>query len=218
MICSAVVFDFDGLIVDTEGPVYEAWNEVYREHGQELSLDFWKTTVGSSSDWFDPFQELEQRLGRSLDREALRTALRVRERELVAAQPILPGVREWRREARDAGIKLGVASNSGEAWVLGHLERLGLGDGWDCIRCRTQSTRPKPDPELYLAVLECLAVGPETAIAVEDSGHGVEAAKAAGLHCVAVPNPMTEDHDLARADVRLGSLADIGLLELARTL
>ena len=173
--------------------------------------------MGGGTRWFDPFGDLEKRLGRDLDREAMRTALRVRERELVAAQPILPGVREWRQEARSAGMKLGVASNSSRAWVTGHLERLGLGD-WDCVRCGDDVAAAKPDPELYRSVLDCLGVEAGEAVAVEDSGHGVAAAKAAGLFCVAVPNPMTEEHDLGRADLRLRSLADVRLADVVRTL
>ncbi len=210
----ALVFDFDGLIVDTEGPIFEAWSELYRKHGEQLSLEFWKTTVGHGPGHFDPFRELERRLGRTLEEEALRTALRQRERELVEAQPILPGVREWRREAAAAGIRLGVASNSSRAWVQGHLERLGL-DGWECVRCRDDASRLKPDPELYLAVLECLGARPAEALAVEDSKQGVAAARAAGIFCVAVPNSMTAGHDLTAADLRLASLADISLAELA---
>jgi HAD superfamily hydrolase (TIGR01509 family) len=203
----ALVFDFDGLIIDTEGPVYESWADIYRRHGQELSLDFWKTIVGRGSNYFDPVAELERRLGHPLEGEAIRAERRTRTLELVEALPILPGVLSWRAEARSLGVRLGVASSSGRGWVTGHLERLGLGE-WDCIRCLEDVGRPKPAPDLYSAVVDCLGVSPSQALAVEDSVHGVEAAKAAGLYCVAVPSSLTGDHDLSRADLILSTLSD----------
>ena len=96
---------------------------------------------------------------------------------------------------------------------MGHLERLGL-DDWDCIRCREDTARAKPDPDLYLAVLECLGVAPAEALAVEDSLNGLAAAKAAGLFCIAVPCSLTAHMDLSAADLRLGSLAERSLDEV----
>jgi HAD superfamily hydrolase (TIGR01509 family) len=209
----ALVFDFDGLIIDTEGPVYEAWAEVYRQHGQELSLDFWKTIVGRGSNYFDPIAELEKRLGRPLEGDAIRAERRLRSLELVEALSILPGVLEWRTEARALGVRVGVASSSGRGWVTGHLERLGLAD-WDCIRCLEDVESPKPAADLYRSVLECLGVPPGQAVAVEDSVHGVEAAKSAGLYCVAVPSSLTADHDFSRADLVLASLSDRSFVEV----
>jgi HAD superfamily hydrolase (TIGR01509 family) len=210
----ALVFDFDGLIIDTEGPVYEAWAEIYRKHGQQLSLDFWKTIIGRGANYFDPLPELEQRLGRRLETEAIRAERRLRTLELVEALTILPGVIEWREEARARNVRLGVASSSGRGWVTGHLERLGLAN-WDCIRCLEDVERPKPAPDLYKAVLDCLGVPPEQAVAVEDSAHGVDAAKTAGLFCVAVPSALTGEHDFSRADLVLASLGDRSFAEVA---
>jgi HAD superfamily hydrolase (TIGR01509 family) len=211
----ALVFDFDGLIIDTEVPVYQAWAEVYERHGEVLSAEFWSTIIGYGGDHFDPMADLERRLGRALDREDVQAGRRARQLELTMALTVLPGVRGWRREAADLGVRLGVASSSGRGWVAGHLERLGL-DGWDCVRCGGDVTRTKPAPDLYLAVLECLGVPAHEAVAVEDSGVGVTAAKAAGLYCVAVPSMLTADHDFTRADLRLGSLAELPFAEVAR--
>jgi HAD superfamily hydrolase (TIGR01509 family) len=209
-----LIFDFDGLILDTELPIFQSWSEIYRRHGQELAPDFWQSIVGRGSNWFDPVADLESRLGVTFDRERLQAERKRRQAEMVAALTVLPGVVEWRAEARGAGVGLGVASSSVRSWVLGHLERLGL-DGWACVRCRDDVARPKPAPDVYFAVLECLGVAPEEAIAVEDSTFGVEAAKEAGCYCVAVPSSMTVDHDLSRADLVLPSLADVTFAEVA---
>jgi HAD superfamily hydrolase (TIGR01509 family) len=210
----ALVFDFDGLILDTEVPVYRAWSEVYERHGERLSADFWASIIGYGSGHFDPMADLERRVGRPLDRESLQTARRARQMELMVTQEVLPGVREWRREATASGVRLGVASSSGREWVVGHLERLGL-DGWDCVRCGDDVERTKPAPDLYLAALECLGVPPHEAVAVEDSGVGVRAAKAAGLYCVAVPSSLTGGHDFGPADLVLGSLSERSFAEVA---
>jgi HAD superfamily hydrolase (TIGR01509 family) len=212
----ALVFDFDGLILDTEVPVFTAWSETYERHGQRLSAEFWASIIGYGHDhYFDPMADLERRVGRPIDRDTVHEARRQRQMELTLALEILPGVREWRQEAAERGVRLGVASSSGRSWVTGHLERLGL-DGWDCIRCGDDVERTKPAPELYLAVLECLDVPPGEAVAVEDSSVGVEAAKAAGLFCVAVPSSLTAGHDFSRADLVLRSLAEAHFSEVAQ--
>ena len=142
------------------------------------------------------------------------TARRLRQREMTIALEILPGVHEWRRDAAARSVRLGVASSSSREWVTGHLERLGL-DGWDCVRCGSDVVRTKPAPDLYLSVLECLGVAPRDAVAVEDSSVGVQAAKAAGMYCVAVPSSLTGGHDFSRADLVVGSLAEVPFAEVA---
>ena len=100
-------------------------------------------------------------------------------------------------------------------WVATHLERLGEADGWDCIICADHdATLAKPAPTLYRRALAALDVSAAEAVAVEDSPNGVRAAKAAGIFCVAVPNPVTADLDLSEADVVVGSLADLPLTDL----
>lgn len=209
-----LVFDFDGLIVDSEMPVYRAWSEVYGRFGQELPLGVWKSVVGHGPGYFDPVADLGRRLQRDLDRDVLRAQYRARQLELMAAEPVLPGVREWRDEAAAMGVRLGVASNSRQGWVTGNLERLGL-DGFQCIRCFDDVGRAKPEPDIYLAVLDCLGLAAGEVIALEDSPSGVQAAKAAGLFCVAVPGLLTADADYSAADLVLTSLAERTFGEVA---
>lgn len=208
-----VVFDFDGLILDTEVPVYDAWQEIYGEHGVSLAFDKWAQCIGTA-DVFDPCVELATALGRALDAATLRTRHRVRTDALIAAQAILPGVRDYVDAAQRLGVRLGVASSSSRRWVEGHLERLDLRGSFEVIRCADDVPRVKPDPALYRAVLEATGVRPEDAVALEDSPNGVLAAKRAGLTCVAVPNALTARLDLSAADLRVVSLADLPLPEL----
>lgn len=208
-----IVFDFDGLILDTEGPVYDAWQELYAEHGQGLPLARWAECIGTA-DTFDPCEDLATRVGRALDGPALLRRHRARADALIAAQGVLPGVVERLDEARAMGLVLAVASSSGRTWVEGHLERLGLRDRFHTIRCREDVPRVKPDPALYRAVLEATGVAAADALALEDSPNGVLAAKRAGLACVAVPNALTAQLDLGGADLRLSSLAEVPLITL----
>lgn len=205
-----LVFDFDGLILDTEAPAYESWAEIYADHGQTLEFDRWATCIGTH-DTFDPCVELETLLARSLDAEAIRRRCRARCDEMIAGRDVLPGVRDYVVEARRLGLRLGVASSSSRTWVEGHLTRLGLRDFFEVVRTSDDVPRVKPDPALYLAVLAAMGIRAGDAVALEDSPNGVLAAKRAGLSCVAVPNPLTARLDLSTADLRLTSLAELPL-------
>jgi len=213
----AVVFDFDGLILDTEEPIYRSWLEVYQAHGEDLPFERWIQTVGSTNDAFHPQHHLEERLGRPLPKEVLDHRIG-RRTELILANKVLPGVVDHIDRARELGVKLGVASSSHVDWVRGHLGRLGILERFDCLRCRDDVEHAKPEPDLYLAVLDCLGVPAAEAFAVEDSPNGVTAAKRAGLKCVAIPNSITERLDLTHADLVIRSLADVSLDQLMASL
>lgn len=213
----AIVFDFDGLILDTELPIYRSWLEVYASHGHELPFDRWMLTVGSNNAAFDPRANLEALLGRPLPPAVLDERMR-RRTELVLQEVVRPGVVELAGAARDVGMKTAVASSSSHSWVDVHLERLGIRELFDCIRCRDDVASVKPAPDLYLAAAECVGVAPNEAVAIEDSPNGVLAAKAAGMLSVAVPNTITEGQDLSLADVKVDSLAGLSLADLAAKL
>jgi HAD superfamily hydrolase (TIGR01509 family) len=210
----AVIFDFDGLILDTEVPEFQTWQEIYQAHGCELALEVWATGLGTSADAFDPYIHLASQAGCSIDREAIHQQRRRRYHELLGANTVLPGVREYIVEAKRLGLHLGVASSSSREWVVGHLTELGLSAYFDCIKCRDDVSHVKPDPALYQAVVQTFALQPSEAIALEDSPNGIAAAKRAGLFCVAVPNPLTRQLSLAHADLLVGSLADLPLQQL----
>ena len=213
----AIVFDFDGLILDTEEPVYRSWLEVYEAHGERLPFERWVQIVGSTTTEFHPQRHLEERLGRPLSQEVLEGRVG-RRTEMILAQQVLPGILQHIDEAKSRGLKLGVASSSTRDWVSGHLERLGILGRFDCVRCRDDVNNAKPAPDLYIAVLDCLGVSPSQALAIEDSPNGVIAAKQAGMLCVAIPNSITAKLDLSHADLVLRSLADVSLSDLLKRL
>jgi putative hydrolase of the HAD superfamily len=210
-----LLFDFDGLLVDTETPSRLAYEELYREHGHELPLDKWATLVGTIGAPFDPDAHLEQLVGRPLDRTQMSEWLRAREHELCDLEDLRPGIEVYLAEAERRGLATGIVSSSTRDWIMRHLERLDRLNGWDVIMAADGDTdRAKPQPTLYLDALEALGLDPDEAIAFEDSLNGVRAAKAAGLFCVAVPNPITASFALDAADLVLESFEALPLAEL----
>lgn len=222
----AVIFDFDGLILDTEVPCFRAWQEIFRRHGCELTLDLWADYIGRAPEMCRPCEQLEKRLKRPVDRERLHQEQLAYTLRLIEAESVLPGVVDALDGAKRLGLKLAVASSSSRDWVCGYLVRLGLEGRFDCIRCSDDVERTKPAADLYVAVLKALGLQSDEGFAIEDSPHGVAAAKAAGLFCVAVPNGLTKnlsfvrderrlrDERCLRPDLVLSSLREITFAEL----
>jgi HAD superfamily hydrolase (TIGR01509 family) len=206
----ALIFDFDGLIIDTEWPDFRSWQETYEAYGCTLSRDEWSRWIGTLG-LFDPYARLEEELGRAVDRSVVRAGRRARLDVLMVGQPILPGVTTLLDVARQRGLKLGIASSSSRSWVWGLLGSLGLASTFDTVQCSDDVGATKPDPASYLAALAALGVDARQAVALEDSPNGVLAAKRAGLYCVAVPNSMTRGLTLDQADLQVDSLADLSL-------
>ena len=210
----ALIFDFDGLILDTEEPEFQTWQEVYAEHNAHLPLDQYATAIGSGIEAFDVFGYLEAQVGRTIQREDIAVRRRERNRELLALKTVLPGGETYLIEAKRLGLKCAVASSSTRAWVTDHLARLGLLDNFDYLRCGDEVTHKKPNPELYLDVLKHFGIPGGEAIVLEDSPNGVRAAQAAGIFCVAIPNVVTGQLPLDHADLQLVSMADMSLEKL----
>ena len=157
---------------------------------------------------------LEKQVGRPLDRDELKRTFLKRHQELLKGLDPRPGVLEYLEEARKLRIALAVASSSHQDWVMGHLSRLGLAELFHSIRTADDVERVKPHPDLYDLTLTFMGVSPNRALAFEDSPNGITAAQAAGIYCVAVPNPVTAQLDIAHADQRIESMADISLRKL----
>ena len=212
-----LLFDFDGLLVDTETPSRRAYEDLYRRHGHELPLDKWATLVGTIGAEFEPYDHLETLTGTALDRTELDDWRRAREYELVDLEDLRPGVADLIEEADDLGLRRAIVSSSSDWWIERHLQRLGHMEGWDAIVAANGNVeRAKPAPTLYLDALGLLGIGADEAIAFEDSPNGVTAAKAAGLFTVAVPNPITKTLALDAADLLVESFEELSLDELVR--
>jgi HAD superfamily hydrolase (TIGR01509 family) len=207
----ALVFDFDGLILDTETPLIDAYAEVHALHGVTFDRTAFMRSVGQADYAFDPWHGFSPHA----DRAALELERRARKDELLLRQPILPGVVALLDAARANGLRVGLASNSEHTWVDPHLTRVGLFDRFDFIAAREDAPSPKPEPDLYKLVLNQFGLRGHEAIAFEDSHTGSLAAKRANLWVVAVPNAATAHHDFAHVDLRVASLAAVNLADLA---
>jgi HAD superfamily hydrolase (TIGR01509 family) len=201
----AVIFDLDGLILDVETPDYLSWKEAYNLQGLELTADDWRAAVGCpASDLYGPLSAL------GTDPAALRQA---RHGRLAALQDkclqVRPGFGTLVTRLMRAGIRRGLASNSSFARVQRVITLLGICDFLDAMAGGDEVARRKPAPDLYLLAALRLGVEPRRCAAVEDSQQGIEAAKAAGLACIAVPNLFTQHQDLSQADLTLASLDEI---------
>ena len=215
MAIRGLLFDFDGLLVDTETPSRLAYEELYRDHGHELPLERWATLVGTIGADFDPDAHLEELVGRPLDRAELRERRRARENELCDIEDLRPGIDEYLAGAEQRGLATAIVSSSTREWIARHLQRLERVNGWDAIVAADgDAARAKPQPTLYLEALDELGLEPAEAIAFEDSLNGIRAAKAAGIFCVAVPNSITETFALDEADLLLRSLEELPLDDL----
>jgi HAD superfamily hydrolase (TIGR01509 family) len=214
---SAVIFDFDGLILDTETPILEAWQAVYREHGCELGIDVWQHALGTVNG-FDPFRDLAERTGITVDREALLARIQERNWAQCECQPLLPGVVDVLDSARDLGMKAAVASSSPHEWLNRWLGKHCILDRFGTLCAREDVARVKPEPDLFLLAAQRLAVAPEACVVLEDSPNGIRAARRAGMKCVAVPNGLTRQLSLPDPDLVLSSLAERPFPDVLRAL
>ncbi len=216
MSVQALIFDFDGLILDTETSLVTAWQEIYAEFGLEMPLTRWASMLGTSSDPIEAYEVLEAELGHPVDRSGLKKRKIARELVLLEQQTCMPGIRELIEESKVQGKLLAVASSSEHDWVDVHLRNLGLFAHFDVIVCADDVDATKPSPDLYNLALDRLGVDATDALALEDSPHGVSAAIAAGLFCIAVPNDVTRTGSFEHADLLLTSLGGVGLREIER--
>lgn len=211
----AVIFDFDGLIVDSETPEFEAHRQIFAEHGVELTPEEWRGEVGIWSATRNWFAKLGEITGRPVDAVALREEKRRRFWQVIKMEP-LPGVRALLDELHAAAVPLAMASSSEAWWINRAAAQLDVTRYFRTIVTGDDVSHRKPHPEGYLLAAQRLGVGPECCVAIEDSQHGLAAAKAAGMKGVAIPNWLTAEHDLDAADLRVTDATALNVRILAR--
>jgi HAD superfamily hydrolase (TIGR01509 family) len=208
----ALLFDFDGLLMDTETPEVEIWQQLYEQYGVEFPLQTWiKRVVGSTDDNFNPVVHLSELTGLPLDPVEVRNEARRKRLDIQSRLEVLPGVYELLEQAKHLGLRQVIVSSSPHWWVDGYLDQLKIRDYFEHVICREDAAQPKPAPDLYLEALERLQLPGEECLAFEDSPNGVRAAREAGIRVVGVPNPITRQADPLKAHIVLDSLADLPL-------
>lgn len=211
---TAFLFDFDGLLIDSETAGLLSWTELYAEYAQVLDRDRWVHEVANGRGPVMPVAELEALVATSIDWTTVEARRLARRNELIKARP---GVLRLLADARARGIPCAIVSNAPGWWIDEQLAHTQIPvDFFDAVVAKEEGRAKKPAPDSYLAALDALRVRPADAVAFEDSPLGVTAAKAAGILCVAVPNEVTGGLSFAAADWVLGSLADVTVDELLR--
>jgi len=213
----ALIFDFDGLILDTETPEVLVWQSIYKEHGFELPVHEWEKTIGGYGiSTFDAAEHLSHLSSGRLDTISLRSRYRKEADAIIHANPILPGVMDMIEHGRRSGLQVAIGSSSPHSWVDTHAKRLGIFEYFDRIICQDDVApgRTKPNPDIYLKALEQLNVKNDAAVVFEDSPNGVLAARRAEIFAVAVPNPLTVKMGVS-GDVTVSSLAELSLQKLS---
>ncbi|MEU4693955.1 HAD-IA family hydrolase [Actinoplanes sp. NPDC023714] len=213
MTFKALVFDFDGLLMDTETTLLESWRWEWRRHGLELdAAGFFADHGGDVNE--GRYAALAAAVGAGFDRDVSDTRRQAYRKGLNDALKPAPGIEAWLRRAGDRGLRLAVASSS-PLWHVGAmLDQAGLRERFEVIATGEEVAAHKPDPAVYLLALQRLGLPPQEALAFEDTAHGVAAARAAGMRCVAVPNPHAEHARFGAADLILASAADLTLDEV----
>jgi HAD superfamily hydrolase (TIGR01509 family) len=201
----AIIFDFDGTILDTETPEFQAWTELYQEHHQTLDIQHWGVGIGT---WgaFDPIAHLEELTAQTFDHAIVHARIRPRVLELIRASSLLPGVLATLDQAKTMGLRVGLASSSGNEWIYGWLKHYALEEWFEVVKTKDDVKMVKPDPELYLAAANALNLEPQVCVAIEDSPNGSIAALTAGMHTIAVPNQITQYLEFPKGVHQISSL------------
>ena len=210
----ALIFDFDGLIVDTETVIYESWAEIYEKSGQILELNTYKNCVGSDFEKFHPGIELEKRTGKKFNWTTIDAERENLIREGLEQQKERTGIRHFIEYAKAKGLDLAIASSSSRNWVLGWIKKLGLMEHFSAFANRDDVQKIKPDPELFLTAANFLGIHPSEALIFEDSENGLKAATAAGIPCAIITNPITAGGNFSEAIIVAESFTDERLKKL----
>ena len=216
---AAVIFDFDGIVLDSETPEYESHRRIYERCGVTLTVDEWCGVIGTWSEGHDEqwFTRLCEQANTAPAREAYFAERRRIFDQIVPADP-MRGVPQLLAALREAGIPTAIASSAPARWVVGAVERLAIRPLFDAVVTGDEVAHRKPAPDVYLEAARRLDVDPRRAIAIEDSGPGITAARAAGMKAIAIPHWLTERHDLSGADLTVAHAGELTLDRLAALL
>lgn len=209
MTFSAVLFDFDGVLVDTEWAIYQAWLRTFQRHGHDLPLSVYTRCIGSDFATWSPKTHLEELSGLSFDWHDLDAR---RQEEILAdltGEGPMPGVIDFLESLSERDVRRAVVSSSSHHWVDGWLEKLSFGDRFETVVCRGDAPRIKPAPDLYLEAARRLGLQPSECLVIEDSLNGVNAAKDAGMTVWVVPNRVTSALDFSNADRVFETMPDL---------
>lgn len=186
----AVIFDFDGTIIDTESAWFDIYQEILKEqHGFDLTLEEFVKIVGSEDGAL--FDFIDSSLEVPVDRTTFHDQVNERFETIREQLALREGFLETADKLKEQGILMAVASSSDRNWIEGFLKQYGLLEYFPIIVSADDVSKVKPDPEIYEVTLKRLGVTADEALAVEDSYNGSIAAISAGIHTLIIPNDVT---------------------------
>lgn len=204
-----IIFDFDGILVDTEVAIYHSWVTLYAREGQHLPISTYAPCLGAGYSHWDPAAHLERITGKSFNWDIETPARQAQLEAELERTGLMPGVQELLDWCDLQHIAMTVASSSSRRWVAGWLEKLGIAHRFVGVFCRTDGYPVKPNPALFLAAQSCLGLASDDCLIIEDSENGTISAQNAGIPCCAIPNRMTQASNLSRASYYAASLHDL---------
>ena len=204
-----IIFDFDGVLVDTEWAIYQSWVHLYAREGQEISIATYSPCLGAGYSHWDPAKHLENLTGKSYDWDKETPARQAMLEADLERMGLMDGAAELLDWCAEQGIPVTVASSSSRRWVQGWLEKLGIYSRFAGVFTRTDGYAVKPSPALFEAAQQCMGLRKDDCLIIEDSENGTIAAQNAAIPCVAIPNRMTESSDFSRAAYRCASLREL---------
>ncbi|WP_197282608.1 HAD family hydrolase [Bacillus sp. FJAT-18017] len=207
-----IVFDFDGLIIDTESLWFEAYKEVMGYYQCELTLEQFSKVIGTTDEALHVF--FEKTTGVTFVEVDIEGKTYALFQEKAGALELREGVRDYLEEAKRLGLKIGLASSSGREWIMAYLRKFRIHHYFDVMKTKEDVEKVKPDPALYQQALIDLGIQPSESIAFEDSLNGSLAASTTGMHCVVVPNPVTASLQFSEDHLRLSSMAEKSLSQV----
>ena len=204
----AVIFDFDGLMIESESIAYQVWCEVLGQFGRNFTEEIYHNLIGR-----EPFESIDY-LIEVLDlpltpQELFETYWSERTERVCRDVSPVPGLIDLMQSLTDRGLALGVASNSPSRYIFEVLEAIDLLKFFGCVRCRDDVEQGKPAPDIYIAAAACLEVDHKRCLALEDSPIGLQAALNAGMRCIVVPNEDLDGEDFSGAEGRFNSLGEV---------
>ncbi len=211
----AIIFDFDGVLLDTERVIFNSWARLYEREGLQLTVKDYANCLGAGYSRWDPAAHLQSLTGKKYDWEAENAARQAEIVRELSSQKLMPGAPELLEWCRDHKIRMVIASSSSRRWVSDWLKHLHAECFFERIFCRTDGYDVKPSPALFLAACDYLGIAKEDCLIIEDSENGVIAARNAGIPCLAIPNRMTAHSDFSAATAKLFSL--FALLNLLKS-
>jgi len=214
MALKGIIFDFDGLIIDTEMPCCNAWIELFNQYGFLFTIEDYQKIIGTGHNYYDPSKHLSQLINGLLSPQEILELNRARTRQLLESQPMLPGVKDFILSLKQIGLPLALASSSNREWIEGFLLKLDIRKYFDIVCTSNDVQNVKPFPDLFLLATRKLGIDPKEALIFEDSQNGIKAAHAAGIRCIAIPNDITKSMDLSLASKVVNSFLDLNPLEL----